>query len=76
MFSIAPVMTDGQVEEDTLLASTLATFESSGFLPVGHLKPLYMQLLLTTKRHFTIALWAPVRLSATTPAALNGCGGP
>jgi hypothetical protein len=26
-----------------------------------------MQLLLTTKRHFTIALWMPVRLSSTTP---------
>jgi hypothetical protein len=37
---------------------------------------LCMQLLLTTKRHFTIALWLPVRLSATTPASLNGCGGP
>jgi hypothetical protein len=28
------------------------------------------------KRHFTIALWMPVRLSATTPESLNGCGGP
>jgi hypothetical protein len=35
-----------------------------------------MQLLLTTKRHFTIALWMPVRLSATTPASLAACGGP
>jgi hypothetical protein len=35
-----------------------------------------MQLLLTTKRHFTIALWMPVRLSATTAASLNGCCGP
>jgi hypothetical protein len=33
-----------------------------------------MQLLLTTKWHFTIALWMPVRLSAATPASLNGCG--
>jgi hypothetical protein len=24
----------------------------------------------------TLALWAPVRLSATTPASLDGCGGP
>jgi hypothetical protein len=41
----------------------------------GHLKPLRMQLLLTTKRHFTIALWMPVRLTAPTPGSFNGCGG-
>jgi hypothetical protein len=41
----------------------------------GQLKTL-MQLPLTTKRHFTIALWMPVRLPATTPAPLNGCCGP
>jgi hypothetical protein len=34
-----------------------------------------MQLLLTTKRHVTTALRMPVRLSATTSASLNGCGG-
>jgi hypothetical protein len=28
-----------------------------------------MQLLLTTKRHFTVALWMSVRLSATAPAS-------
>jgi hypothetical protein len=32
-----------------------------------YLSPLFMQLLLATKRHFTIALWMPVRVSATTP---------
>jgi hypothetical protein len=26
---------------------------------------------LTTKRHFTILLWMPVRLSSTTPAHLR-----
>jgi hypothetical protein len=39
-----------------------------------HLKSLCMQLLLTTKRHFTVALWMAVKLSATIPASLNGCG--
>jgi hypothetical protein len=39
-------------------------------------KPLCMQLLLTTKRHFTIAFSKPVRLFATNPASLHGCGGP
>jgi hypothetical protein len=39
-------------------------------------EPLCMQLLLTTKRHFTIALWMSVRLSETIPASLNGWGGP
>jgi hypothetical protein len=38
------------------------------------IKPLYLQPLLTTKRH--IALWMPVRVSATTPVSLHGCGGP
>jgi hypothetical protein len=31
-----------------------------------------MQLLLTTKRHFTIALWIPVRLSTATPDISEG----
>jgi hypothetical protein len=38
-------------------------------------KPLCVQLLLTIKRDFAIALWMPV-ISATTPATSNGCGGP
>jgi hypothetical protein len=59
------------------MASTLATFESSGFLPVGTPnKPLCMQLLLTTKRHYTVALWMPAKLSATAPRTLKGCGDP
>jgi hypothetical protein len=33
----------------------------------GHLKPVCIKLLLKTKRHLTIAMWMPVRLSATTP---------
>jgi hypothetical protein len=37
---------------------------------------LWMQILLIMKRHFSIALWLPVRLSATIPASMNGCGGP
>jgi hypothetical protein len=28
------------------------------------------------RRHFTIAIWLPVRLSATTPASFNGWGRP
>jgi hypothetical protein len=38
--------------------------------------PLCMQLLLTTKGHSAVALWMSVRLSAATPASLNGCGVP
>jgi hypothetical protein len=41
---------------------------------VGTPKPLCMRLLLTTKRHLTIALWMPVGLSATAPVSLNGRG--
>jgi hypothetical protein len=40
------------------------------------IKPLCMQFLLTTIRHFTIGLWMPVRISATTREHLNGSGGP
>jgi hypothetical protein len=35
-----------------------------------------MQLLLTMKKCFTIALWVPARLSATAPASLNRCSSP
>jgi hypothetical protein len=52
------------------MASTPARFESSRFLPVGTPEiPVYAAPV-------DIALWMPVRLSATTPASLSGCGGP
>jgi hypothetical protein len=51
-------------------------FNSLDFYMWGHLKPLWTQLVLKTKRHFTIALWMPVRLLPATPPSLNGCGGP
>jgi hypothetical protein len=38
------------------------------FYLLEHIKSLCMQLLLTMKRHFTVTLWMPVRLSATAPA--------
>jgi hypothetical protein len=31
---------------------------------------------LTTKRHLTITLWMPIRLSATAPPSLSGCDSP
>jgi hypothetical protein len=46
----------------------------SDFYMWVHLNPLYMQLLFTTKRH--IALWMPVRLSATTLESMKEFGGP
>jgi hypothetical protein len=44
----------------------------------GHLNVLLYAAAVDNeeKRHFTIALWMPVRLSATTPASLNGSRGP
>jgi hypothetical protein len=48
-------------------------FNPLDFYLLGHLKPLCMQRLLTQKRRF-IALRMPVRLSATAPPSLNGCG--
>jgi hypothetical protein len=40
----------------------------------GHVKLLCMQLLLTTKRHFTVALWMRQTIH-NYPDILNGCGG-
>jgi hypothetical protein len=40
-----------------------------------HLKAL-MYAALVDNEDFTTALWMPVRISATTAASLNGCGGP
>jgi hypothetical protein len=77
VFSVIAIMTDGQVEEDPLhglhahLTSVLWIFTCRDTW-----KPSCMQLLLATKKHFTVALWLTVRLSATAPASLNWCGGP
>jgi hypothetical protein len=77
MFSITRIMTDGYVEEDPLhgLHARL-TWILCIFTYENTWKPFCTQLLLTTKRHFTISLWMPVRLSAIAPAFLYGCGGP
>jgi hypothetical protein len=75
MFSITPTINDGQVKEDILhgLHShriwILWTFTCKDIY-----KPLCMQLLFTTNRHFTIALWMPIRLSPTALASLNRNG--
>jgi hypothetical protein len=59
------------------ITSTLARFESSGFLLVETPKnPLCMQHLLTTKRHLTVTLWMAVRENVTTPASLSEGDGP
>jgi hypothetical protein len=58
------------------MAFTLARFESSGFLLVATLKTLVNAALVDNEEARTIALWMPVRLSATTPASLNVCGSP
>jgi hypothetical protein len=69
MFSVTPIVTDGYVE-DTLhglhahQTSILWIFSSGNTL-----KPLCMQLMFTTKTHFTIALWMPVTLYATILAS-------
>jgi hypothetical protein len=70
-------MTNRELEEDPLHgfhARQIWIFWI--FVSEDTYNPLCMQLLLTTKRHFTNAIWTPVRLSSTTPAALNGCDGP
>jgi hypothetical protein len=61
VLSVTPVMADGYVEEDPLHGLHARHIFTCG---VSY-NPSCMQLLLTTKRD--IALWMPVRLSATTP---------
>jgi hypothetical protein len=66
------IMTDGQ-RRSHCMASTVTRLESSVFLPVGTPKH---PCVCSSCWHFTIALWMPVRLAATTPASLDGCSGP
>jgi hypothetical protein len=54
----------------------LSDLNSPDFYLWGHLKTLMYVAPVDNDFDFTIALWMPVRLSATTPASLNGCGGP
>jgi hypothetical protein len=57
------------------MASTFARFESSEFLPVGHLKALVYGAPVDTQETLHRIVDA-VRVSANIPASLNGCGGP
>jgi hypothetical protein len=57
-------------------ASTLARFESSGFLPVGDIKILVYAAPVDNEEALTIALRMPVRILAATPASFNRCGSP
>jgi hypothetical protein len=53
------------------LPRSMPNFNPLDFYLWGHL---CMQVLLAMKRHLTIALWMPVRLSTTDPESLNeGC---
>jgi hypothetical protein len=71
IFWITPNKTNGQVEDPlySLHAHQL-------WILWGHLKTFVYAALLVMKRHFTIALWMPVRLSTITQASLNGCSSP
>jgi hypothetical protein len=42
----------------------------------GHVKTFMYAAPVDNEEDFTNALWMPVRVSASTPASLNGCGGP
>jgi hypothetical protein len=68
MFWITSIVTDGQVEE-VPLHGLFSIFTCGDIW-----NPVCMQLLLTTQT--VIALWMPVRLSATALASSYGCGGP
>jgi hypothetical protein len=58
------------------MASMLARFESSGFVPVGYLQTLVYAAPVDNEEALHHRMWMPVRLSETTPASLNGCGAP
>jgi hypothetical protein len=73
MFPITRISMDRYRRTDCMTSTLHARFQSSGHVTCGNSsEPLCMQLPLTTKRYYTTALWLPVRVSATTPAALNG----
>jgi hypothetical protein len=68
---------DGQVQEDTLhVLHARQKWILWNFTCGGHLKTLVSADLLTMRRHFTIAFCMPVRLPATAPTSLHGCGCP
>jgi hypothetical protein len=72
-----PIMANGEVQENPLHGLHTHQIWILWIFTYGYAKnPLCMQLLLTTKRHFTITLWMPVRQPATTPASLNRCSSP
>jgi hypothetical protein len=77
MFSVTPIMTNEQIEKDTLhglltrhiwIFWIISCWDTWTFL--------WVQLLMSPRRHFTISLWMTVRLSVTTPASLNEYRGP
>jgi hypothetical protein len=70
MFSISWPM--DRYRRTYCMASTLTGLESSGFLPVGTPKK---PCVCSSCWHFTIALWMPVRQSATAPPSFDGRGG-
>jgi hypothetical protein len=73
MFSVTPNNTDGWVREDPLRGLHARQILILWVFTSGDTwKPLCIQILLTTKRHFSIALRMPVKLSATTPASCVG----
>jgi hypothetical protein len=77
MWDVLNTYRDEQVEEDPVLGlHARQTWILLIFTRGDTWKPLCMQLRLTAKRCFAIALWMPLRLSATTPASLSGCSGP
>jgi hypothetical protein len=75
--SITAIMSDGYVNEDPLHGLYARQIAILWIFACGNIQAhLYMQLLLTTKSHFIMTLWTPVRPSTTAPASLNGCGSP
>jgi hypothetical protein len=70
MFSVTHIMADGYIEEDPLHGLQAHHIWILWIFTCGDNKNLLCtQILLTTKRYFTIALRMPVRLSTTTPAS-------
>jgi hypothetical protein len=77
MFTITPIVTDRQVKEDPWHSLHARQIWILWIFTCGDSwNPLYIQILLPTRRHFTIVLWKPVRLSAATTASLNECSSP
>jgi hypothetical protein len=70
------IIRKSQVSGNTSISWGLPDLNPLDIYLSGHLKILAYAALVHNEEALNVALWLPVRLSATTPASLNGLGSP